>query len=163
MYLPWSAEPVPLDDRHIYRRAPVDEAVYRQLAGYGREGQAVFVSEVGYGSFPDIAANVERFRREGNPKTPPYRYHVELLESLREVMEKHRLGEVFPDVTSLCMASQEVQGPLYLAVRVSPATRRSRRPRRCRGREAVGDRLLNLAATTGFTDSCIVMNHPDKE
>lgn len=108
-YLPWSAEPVPVDDRHIYRRAPVDEAVYRQLAGYGREGQAVFVSEVGYGSFPDIAANVERFRREGNPKTPPYKYHEELLESLREVMEKHRLGEIFPDVTSLCMASQEVQ------------------------------------------------------
>jgi len=108
-YLPSSAEPIPVDDRHIYRRAPVNEWIYNELRDYGADGQPVLVSEVGYGSFPDIAANVERYKREGNPKTPDYRYHHELLESLEAVMDEHDLRGIFPDATALCRSTQDIQ------------------------------------------------------
>lgn len=108
-YLPNSTEPIPVDDRHIYRRAPVDEAVYDELQTYGAEGQPVLVSEVGYGAFPDIVANCARYEREGNPKTPDYRYHHELLESLEKVVDEHNLEEMFPDVAALCRSTQEIQ------------------------------------------------------
>jgi len=109
VYPPYSTEPTPVDDRHLYCRAPVEHAVYEQLRTYGADGQPVLVSEVGYGSFPDIVANVARYRHEGNPKTPDYRYHHELLESLEQVMDEHNLRELFPDATALCRSTQEIQ------------------------------------------------------
>lgn len=108
-YPPHSHEPVPFDDRHLYLRAPVNQRSYERLQTYGAEDQPVFVSEIGYGSLPDIAANVARYRRDGNPNTPDYRYHHELHDSLEQVMAEHELHEVFPDIRALCRSSQDIQ------------------------------------------------------
>lgn len=108
-YLPYSSEPLQFCDRHLYYRAPVDAPVYDSLKGFDAQDQLVFISEVGYGSFPDIAANVARYRKEGNPKTPDYKYHVELLKTLQAVMAKHKLGEIFADTKALCDSTQQIQ------------------------------------------------------
>ena len=109
VYPPYSTEPTPIDDRHTYVGAPVASPVYDRLAAYGTEGQPVFVSEVGCGSFPEIAENCARYQREGNLKTPDYQYHMELLESLEAVMAAHDLYGLFPNVSALCQSTQEIQ------------------------------------------------------
>jgi hypothetical protein len=109
IYLPGSTTPVPIEDHHLYLPAPVNEKDYHKLATIGTDGGLTFVSEVGYGGWPDMAADVARYHREGNPKTPDYRFHEHLLASLEKVMTAHKLGELFPDVPALCRASQQIQ------------------------------------------------------
>ena len=123
-YLPYSSEPIPIVDRHIYRRSPVNDADYRHLATYGEADKLTFISEVGYGGLPDLEANVARYKEEGNRNTPDYRYHQELLASLEEVLDKHDLRGLFPTVTVLCEETQLIQAVgnmLQLeALRVNP-------------------------------------------
>ena len=123
-YLPYSSEPMPIDDRHTYRRSPVNEFDYHHLLTYGESGQLTFVSEVGYGGAPDLADNVARYREQGNPKMPDYRYHVRLLESLEGILTEHDLGRLFPDASALCKATQKLQADgnkLQLeALRINP-------------------------------------------
>jgi len=109
VYPPYSTEPTPIDDRHTYVGAPVASHVYDKLASYGADSQPVFVSEVGCGSFPEIAENCARYQREGNPNTPDFRYHHELLASLEAVMAENDLYPLFPDVSALCRSTQEIQ------------------------------------------------------
>ena len=123
-YLPYSSEPMPINDRHIYRPSPVNESDYQHLLTYGESGQLTFVSEVGYGGAPDLADNVARYRKQGNPKMPDYRYHARLLESLERIMAEHDLRGLFPDASALFMATQKLQANgnrLQLeALRVNP-------------------------------------------
>jgi hypothetical protein len=109
VYLPYSSEPTPMIDRHIYRPSPVNQRDYHHLRTYGEADQATLISEVGYGGAPDLADNVRRYLEHGNPKAPDYRFHVRLLDSLNELMDTHGLREVFPDATALCLATQELQ------------------------------------------------------
>ena len=115
---------MPIDDRHTYRRSPVNEFDYHHLLTYGESGQLTFVSEVGYGGAPDLADNVARYREQGNPKMPDYRYHVRLLESLEGILTEHDLGRLFPDASALCKATQKLQADgnkLQLeALRINP-------------------------------------------
>ena len=124
-YLPFSCDPVPISEIHSYLRSPVDARTYDFYRSVGgpdeaarprptgrsilRKGTLLFVSEVGYGALPDLPANCERYRREGNPLTPDYRYHHSLLASLEACMADHGLGDVFPGAADLCRASQALQ------------------------------------------------------
>jgi beta-galactosidase len=109
VYLPYSSEPTPMIDRHIYLPAPLNQRDYNHLQTYGEADQGTLISEVGYGGAPDLADNVRRYWENGNPKTPDYRFHVRLLDSLNELMDKHELRELFPDASALCLATQELQ------------------------------------------------------
>jgi hypothetical protein len=124
-YLPYSTERFPIRDHHIYRRAPVNKTDYEELATAGDTNLLTFISEVGYGGWPDLPQNVERYKKEGNPLTADYRFHQELLASLEKVFQSNRLNEVFPDISALCRASQQIQAignRLQLeAVRMNPA------------------------------------------
>ncbi len=53
-------------------------------------GLMSFVSELGYGSLPNLVDNNERFRRDGNPLTPAYRYHHRLAEDQQRGLERKR-------------------------------------------------------------------------
>src|SRR5574340_711423 len=123
-YAPYGYEPEAINELHSYLRAPVEPRTYnyyRTVAqpGFDRSmlGWSVlnspdgltFMSEVGYGSWPDLPANVERYKREGNPLTPDYRYHVKLLESIEKAARQMKWDEIFPDAAALCRASQRVQ------------------------------------------------------
>ncbi len=123
-YPPYGYEPEPINEVHSYLRAPVEPRTYNlylQLARPGFDGKVlgrsalrapdglVFVSEVGYGGLPDLPANVEQYKREGNPLTPDYRLHHRMLEQLQGAMRAMQWGEFFGDAAALCRASQRVQ------------------------------------------------------
>lgn len=109
VYLPYSTEPIEILERHRYLRSPVNERDYNYLLTYGEPDKLTFMSEVGYGGLADLPSNVKRYEKQGNPKTPDYRYHKRLLESLQECMKESGLDEIFRDVSELCLATQELQ------------------------------------------------------
>jgi len=108
-YLPDASEPTPMIDRHIYRPSPVNQRDYHHLQTYGEADRVTLISEVGYGGAPDLADNVRRYKQNGNPKTPDYRFHVRLLDSLNALMDKHDLRGLFADASALCIATQALQ------------------------------------------------------
>ncbi len=123
-YPPYSYEPVAINEVHSYKPAPVSPQTYDLYLHLPQQGSdprmlgrsamkapdgLIFVSEVGYGAFPDLPANVEQYKREGNPLTPDYRYHVLLLEGIEKAARQMKWDEIFPDTAALCRASQRVQ------------------------------------------------------
>ncbi|MGB0372193.1 MAG: glycoside hydrolase family 2 protein [Opitutales bacterium] len=132
IYLPNEWEPVLFNDVHIYPGSPVSQEAYEgfltlaktesEIQELGLEvppvdslsvikpGLLTYVSEIGFGSLPDLEANNARFRREGNPLVPPYRYHRELEDSYRAALKDSGLDSVFPNLRDFCMALQKVHG-----------------------------------------------------
>jgi hypothetical protein len=123
-YPPYGYEAVAINEVHSYKPAPVEPRTYDLYLHLPKQGSDVrtlgrsamkapdgliLVSEVGYGAWPDLPANVERYKREGNPLTPDYRYHVMLLEGIEKAVREMKWDEIFPDTTALCRASQRVQ------------------------------------------------------
>ena len=124
-YLPGSTTPQRFEDHHLnYLPPPVSATSLQRLADVGTNAQPAWVSEFSNGGFPDLPRNVARYRREGNPLTPDYRYHERLLASLERVMDEHGLRDLFPDASALCQASQQVQADanklLIEALRLNP-------------------------------------------
>lgn len=130
VYLPGSWEPMHINDVHDYPGAPLDRASYDSLLALGRTeeelqelgrvrpgvhtrsviepGLLTNISELGYGSIPDLEANLERYRREGNPLTPDYRIHERLYTSYLRVLAESGADAVFPDFHSFLEACQEI-------------------------------------------------------
>ena len=133
VYLPHSREPVEINDVHMYPGGPLARARYDELLALGKTqeqlaaeglrlgrytashvspGLLTNISELGYGSLPDLEANVSRFAREGNPLCPDYRIHERMLSSYRNVLQETGAVALFPRVADLVAATQRVH---YLA------------------------------------------------
>ena len=145
IYLPHRREPQAINDVHMYPGAPLARARYdellalgkteRQLAAAGLRlgrytashvvpGLLTNISELGYGSLPDLEANRRRFAREGNPRCPDYRFHERLLRSFRNVLRESPAAPLFPGVTEFAAAGQRVhyqaQKLMTEAARINP-------------------------------------------
>jgi hypothetical protein len=130
IYPPGSTVPQRINDVHGYLGAPLDQRGYDSYLALAKTedemremgiepftgnnsathvlpGVFTHISEMGYGSLPDLAANCEQYRREGNPLTPEYRYHHELLDHFGRALELAGLNGLFPTVRDFCMATQE--------------------------------------------------------
>ena len=132
VYLPYQLEPVVFNDVHIYPGAPLSQQGYEgfltlaktgeQIRELGLEVPAVdsrsvikpglltYVSEIGYGSLPDLVDNNKRFQQEGNPLVPAYRYHRELADTYRAALKESGLDAVYPDLRDFCLDQQKVHG-----------------------------------------------------
>ena len=123
-YAPFSYDPEPINEIHSYLPAPVSPRSTNFYLTLGRPGfdktmlgrskiiapdGLMFVSEVGYGGLPDLPANVAEYKKDGNPLTPDYRYHLSLLDGFAKAMREMQWGELFSDAGALCRASQRVQ------------------------------------------------------
>ncbi len=130
LYLPGSYEPTHINDVHDYPGMPLDQESYdnllflgksaEQLAALGQSprrnhrrshiepGLLTNVSELGYGSIPDLEDNMARYVREGNPLTPDYRIHRRLLDSYRQVLADTDLASVFPTLKAFTDACQHI-------------------------------------------------------
>jgi hypothetical protein len=130
VYLPGSYEPTLINDVHDYPGTPFAQQNYdnlmllgkteEQLETMGRTslgqhtrshiepGLLTNISELGYGSIPDLEANMAQYRREGNPITPDYRIHERLHDSYLAVYERTGLDELFPTFHDFMLACQEV-------------------------------------------------------
>jgi len=134
MYLPYEYEPIKFNDIHFYPGPFVTKTVYDRLADTEKtEGSGVknvvpglmsFISELGYGSLPDLVDINKHFQREGNPLVPPYRYHHALAESVRSALHDSGLNKVFPDLKQFCLDQQFRHGQanqrMIEAVRTNP-------------------------------------------
>ncbi len=66
------------------------------------------LSELGYGSIPDLEENLGRYQREGNPITPDYRMHLRLHDSYQAIFKEMNLSRVFPTFHDFVLAVQEI-------------------------------------------------------
>jgi hypothetical protein len=148
MYLPYQQEPEVFNDVHSYPGAPLSQQGYdgfltlakteEQIREMGLEVPAVssrsvvkpglltYVSEIGYGSLPDLVDNNERFAKDGNPLVPAYRYHQELAQTYRTALKESGLDEVYPDLRNFCLEQQQIHGEgnkrMIEAIRLNSST-----------------------------------------
>lgn len=129
IYLPYEVEPAKFNDVHMYLGAPLSDHTYARLLALGMSpeemqalgydpstlknkhahpGLMTIVSEIGYGSIPDVVDNNRRFREKGNPLVPPYRYHQMLEETTRAVLKETGFDAIYPDLQTFCLKQQEI-------------------------------------------------------
>ncbi len=131
LYLPYEFEPTKFNDIHTYPGPNITQSRFNDflvIAKTQKEKQAMglvhsrspgrnvkpgltsFVSELGYGSLPDLAANNEEFKKKGNLKTPPYKYHKRLHEETEKVLKESGLNKIFGSASAFYLKQQEVHG-----------------------------------------------------
>jgi hypothetical protein len=148
IYLPYEVEPAKFNDVHMYLGAPLNDKTYAHVLGlamndeemralgydpkeiknkHAHAGLMTLVSEIGYGSIPDVVDNNKRFREKGNPLVPPYRYHQMLEETTAAVLKESGLDAIYPDVQEFCIAQQKIHSDvnkrMVEAVRSNPNVR----------------------------------------
>jgi hypothetical protein len=144
IYLPYEHEPTQFNDIHWYSGPFVDEGRYdgylsigmtdeeKEAFGFrgrtpGRNvvpGLMSYVSELGYGSLPNLPAVNARFREEGNPLTPAYRYHHRVEADQARVLADSGFGYLYPDPEAFFLEQQSIHGAankrMIEAVRANP-------------------------------------------
>lgn len=144
MYLPYEYEPTKFNDIHNYPGPFINQDKYegflsigmnedqKKEVGYtartpGRNvvpGLMSYVSELGYGSLPDLTANIEKFLSDGNPRTPAARYHSRIHANQQEVIRESGFRELYPDIKQFYLDQQKIHGTanrrMIEAVRANP-------------------------------------------
>lgn len=131
IYLPFERTPKKFNDIHHYSGSQVDEAEFNGylatartmdglkeeglvgVKGYGKNvvpGMMAYISELGYGSTPNLTANNEEFANKGNPIVAPTVYHKELDAGYKEALQKIGYDKIYPDVTDFYLEQQKMHG-----------------------------------------------------
>ena len=131
MYLPYEKTGNLFNDIHDYSGSQITQSIYDGYAniGYTVEelnekglagikipgknvvpGQLSFVSELGYGSLPNLPKNNLEFKEKGNPLTPPMRYHLRLENELGQMLKKTGFDVLFKSFEDFCLAQQSAHG-----------------------------------------------------
>lgn len=144
MYLPHEYEPTKFNDIHNYPGPFVTNWQYDAYLAIGMTDQEKhefgfkgtppgrnvvpglmsFVSELGYGSLPDLVDNNERFKRRGNALTPAYRYHHRLARGQQRMLLESGFSDLYPDMRQFYLDQQTIHGAanrrMIEAVRSNP-------------------------------------------
>ena len=108
MYLPNESEPIRFNDIHTYPGPFINERSFDGFLSIGMTeeekrasglkaktpgrnvvpGLMSFVSELGYGSLPNLVDSNRRFAETGNPITPPAVYHQRLTQQHIQALEE---------------------------------------------------------------------------
>ncbi|MCP4451163.1 MAG: hypothetical protein GY809_06855 [Planctomycetes bacterium] len=144
MYLPYQNEPTKFNDIHNYPGPFITAWQYdaylaigmtdKQKRAFGFRGNTPgrnvvpglmsFVSELGYGSLPNLVDNNRRFADQGNALTPAYRYHKRLDEGQRRMLEQSGFDTLYPDMAQFYLDQQAIHGTankrMIEAVRSNP-------------------------------------------
>lgn len=144
MYLPQDYEPTKFNDIHNYPGPFINEQVYDGFLSIGLTkkemteigfngvtpgrnvvpGLMSFVSELGYGSLPNLTQVNKQFKEEGNPLTPSYRYHKRLDEEQKQMLQLAGFSDLYPDVEQFYLDQQLIHGTankrMIEAVRMNP-------------------------------------------
>ncbi len=144
MYLPYEYEPTKFNDIHNYPGPFINSFRYdgylsigltedeRQSRGYrgSKVGRNVipnlmsYVSELGYGSLPDLTVVNTRFRQDGHPLTPAYRYHHRLDREQRQMLVESGFSNLYPKMQQFYLDQQQIHGTankrMVEAVRSNP-------------------------------------------
>jgi hypothetical protein len=144
VYLPYQYEPTKFNDIHSYPGPFINEDIFDGFLTIGMTaeekrtrapkartpgrnvvpGLMSFVSELGYGSLPDLVDNNDSFRRKGNPLTPAYRYHHRLAEGQKRMLRESGFDRLYPEFQKFCLDQQSIHGAankrMIEAVRSNP-------------------------------------------
>jgi len=144
MYLPYAFEPTKFNDIHNYPGPFITNWQYdaylaigmtdpeKRAFGFkgstpGRNvvpGLMSFVSELGYGSLPNLLDSNKRFEQEGNALTPAYRYHKRLDQEQRHMLKQSGFEDLYPDMEQFYLDQQAIHGAankrMIEAVRSNP-------------------------------------------
>jgi hypothetical protein len=144
MYLPNDFEPTKFNDIHNYPGPFINTFHYegylsiglteeeKKEKGYdgskvGRNvvpGLMSYVSELGYGSLPEMGKNITLFEDKGNPLTPAYRYYKRLDEGQQQVIEQSGFKNLYPEMNQFYLDQQSIHGAankrMIEAVRANP-------------------------------------------
>lgn len=131
MYLPYERTGFKFNDIHDYAGSQITEDIYkgylmigttkeeRQKKNMGHikvpgrnvvPGRMSFVSELGYGSLPNLVENNKQFEKQGNPIVPATRYHKRLAEELTSALKRTGFDKVYPDLEQFCLDQQKMHG-----------------------------------------------------
>jgi len=87
-------------------------------------GLMSYVSELGYGSLPDLTQVNQRFKEGGNPLTPAYRYHKRIAEGQERIMKESGFEHIYPKMQEFYLDQQAIHGTankrMIEAVRANP-------------------------------------------
>ncbi|MEM1360081.1 MAG: hypothetical protein AAGF89_17870, partial [Bacteroidota bacterium] len=144
IYLPGAYEPTKFNDIHNYPGPFITNEKYdgylsigmteeeKGKAGFkgktpGRNvvpGLMSFLSELGYGSLPNLKDNNQRFRAAGNPLLPAHRYHERLDQEQAEMLRASGFEYLYPDTEAFYLDMQKIHGAankrMIEAVRANP-------------------------------------------
>lgn len=144
MYLPNEYEPTKFNDIHTYPGPFINKRLYDGLLSIGLTeeerkvanlegnvpgrnvvpGLMSFVSELGYGSLPNLQLNNELFQKKGNPLTPAYRYHKRLAKDQEKILKESGFYDMYSDMEQFYINQQEIHGAankrMIEAVRSNP-------------------------------------------
>ncbi|GGZ87267.1 hypothetical protein GCM10007028_26780 [Algibacter mikhailovii] len=131
IYLPFERTPKKFNDIHHYSGSQVDEDEFNGylataqnkeelegsklegVKGYGKNvvpGMMTYISELGYGSTPNLTANNKEFSEKGNPIVAPTVYHKALDTGYKTALEKTGFNTIYPDITSFYLEQQKMHG-----------------------------------------------------
>lgn len=131
VYLPYERTPIKFNDIHHYSGSQVHEKEYNgylaiaktkkeieelglgKVKGYGRNvvtGAMSYVSELGYGSTPDLTLNNKLFAEKGNPVVAPTIYHRKMEDEAIYAMKKAGFDKVYPEMKDFYLEQQKMHG-----------------------------------------------------
>ena len=84
-----------------------------------------YVSEIGYGSLPNLEDNEKMFKEKGNPITYPYLYHLNYNKEIKKALIKTGLNKIFKKTEDFYKLQQKVHGTankrMLEAIRSNPS------------------------------------------
>jgi hypothetical protein len=131
IYLPYEKTPTKFNDIHHYSGSQVDEKEFNgylatgktneelkslsleNVKGYGKNvvpGIMTFISEIGYGSTPDLTSNNKMFNEIGNPLVAPTIYHKELDNGYKKALKKVGFNKIYQKTEDLYIEQQKMHG-----------------------------------------------------
>jgi beta-galactosidase len=144
MYLPGEYQPTKFNDIHNYPGPFITGWQYdaylaigmtdQEKRAFGFRGNTPgrnvvpglmsFVSELGYGSLPNLVDSNKRFADQGNPFTPAYRYHKRLAQEQQRMLAESGFSDLYPDMEQFYLDQQAIHGAankrMIEAVRSNP-------------------------------------------
>ena len=130
LYLPYSTKAFKFNDIHNYPGPNINNNKFDGFLTIGKTpeenkrlglkartpGRNVvpnipsYVSEIGYGSLPDMEDNELRFLKDGNPITYPYLYHLRFNREIKKKLKETGLIKVFKSASNFYKKQQEIHG-----------------------------------------------------
>ena len=130
LYLPYSTKAFKFNDIHNYPGPNINNNKFDGFLTIGKTpeenkrlglnartpGRNVvpnipsYVSEIGYGSLPDLEENEIDFLKKGNPITYPYLYHLRFNKEIKEKLIETGLIKLFKNASSFYKKQQEIHG-----------------------------------------------------
>ena len=130
LFLPYDDTPTKFNDIHNYPGPNINKNIFDGFLTIGNSkeenkklnlfsktpGRNVipnlpsYVSEIGYGSLPNLEDNEVKFKEKGNPITYPYLYHINYNKEIKKALEKTGLNKIFNNTEDFYKLQQKVHG-----------------------------------------------------